>query len=66
VLKEGDDLKLLRDATEALDKATQRFAELMMESTLAVALQGQTMESAGKGIGDGPTAPHPFGKAEFE
>src|SRR5271154_5702786 len=66
VLKQGDDLQLLRDATEALDKATQRFAELMMESTLAVALQGQTMESAGKGIGEGPTAPHPFGKAEFE
>src|SRR5277367_5287472 len=66
VVKDGDDLKLLRAATEALDKATQRFAELMMESTLAVALQGQTMESAGKGIGDGPTAPHPFGKAEFE
>ncbi len=66
VLKDGDDLKLLRAATEALDKATQRFAELMMDSTLAVALQGQTMESAGSGMGDGPTAPHPFGKAEFE
>jgi molecular chaperone DnaK len=66
VLKEGDDLKLLRAATESLDKATERFAELMMDSTLAVALQGQTMESAGSGIGDGPTAPHPFGKAEFE
>ncbi len=65
VLKEGDDLKVLRAATEALDKATQRFAELMMDSTLAVALQGQTMESAGSGIGEGPTAPHPFGQAEF-
>ncbi len=65
-LKDGDDLKLLRAATEGLDKATQRFAELMMDSTLAVALQGQTMESAGSGIGEGPTAPHPFGKAEFE
>ena len=31
-----------------------------MDSTLAVALQGQTMESAGSGLGDGPTAPHPF------
>jgi molecular chaperone DnaK len=65
VLKDGDDLKLLRAATEALDKATQRFAELMMDSTLAVALQGQTMESAGSGIGERPTAPHPFGQAEF-
>ena len=66
VLKDGDDLKLLRQGTEALDKATQRFAELMMDSTLAVALHGQTMESAGAGMGDGPSAPHPFGKAEFE
>ncbi len=65
VLKDGDDLKLLRAATEALDKSTQRFAELMMDSTLAVALQGQTVESAGTGIGEGPTAPHPFGQAEF-
>ncbi len=66
VLKNGDDLKLLRDATEALDKATTHFAELMMDSTLAVALHGQTMESAGKGMGESPTAPHPFHKAEFE
>src|SRR5271163_2034232 len=66
VLKKGDNLRALRGGTAALDKATQRFAELMMDSTLAVALQGQTMESAGKGIGEGPTAPHPFGKAEFE
>src|SRR5271169_729317 len=42
VLKDGDDLRLLRDATTALDKATHRFAELMMDSTLEVALQGQT------------------------
>jgi molecular chaperone DnaK len=70
VLKDGDDLKLLRQATEALDKATARFAELMMDSTLAVALHGQTMseaaESAGSGFGEAPTAPHPFHKAEFE
>ncbi len=65
-LKEGDNLKLLRDATEALDKATTRFAELMMDSAVSLALHGQTMESASKGIGEGPTAPHPFGKAEFE
>jgi molecular chaperone DnaK len=66
VLKDNDDLKLLRATTEALDKATTRFAELMMDSTLAVALHGQTMSEAGTGLGEGPTAPHPFGKAEFE
>ena len=65
VLKDGDDLKLIRDSTEALDKATHRFAELMMDSAVASALHGQTMESAAGKMGDGPTAPHPFGKAEF-
>jgi hypothetical protein len=38
----------------------------MMDSAVASALHGQTMESAGSRMGDGPTAPHPFGKAEFE
>jgi molecular chaperone DnaK (HSP70) len=65
-LVEGDDRKAIQDASSALDKSTTRFAELMMDSTLAVALQGQTMESAGADIGDGPTAPHPFGQAEFK
>ncbi len=66
VRKEGDDLKLLRGATERLDKATGHLAELMMESTLATALQGQTMESAGAGMGEGPIAPHPFAKAQID
>ncbi len=65
-VKQGDDLKLLREATSALDKATTRFAELMMDTAVATALHGQTMESAGNTIGEGPTAPHPFSKAEFE
>ena len=66
VLKEGDDRKALRDGTEAVDRATRRFAELMMDSAVAAALRGETMESAGTKMGQGPTAPHPFGKAEFE
>ena len=31
---EGEDLKAIRDATDALDKATRRFAELMMDSAV--------------------------------
>ena len=66
VLKEGDDLKALRDATHALDEATRRFAELMMDSAVASAIKGQTMESAGEKLGEGPTAPHPFAPAEIK
>jgi Fe-S protein assembly chaperone HscA len=66
VLREGDDLKALRDATHALDQATRRFAELMMDSAVASAIQGQTMESAGEKLGEGPTAPHPFAPAEIK
>jgi hypothetical protein len=60
----GSDYKAIRRRIEALDQATRRFAELMMDSTLAGAMTGKTMASAGESIGDGPTAPHPFAKAQ--
>jgi len=66
VLKEGDDLHSLRAGTEALDKATRRFAELMMDAAVTTALGGQTMLSAGEKLGDGPIAPHPFAPAEIK
>lgn len=66
VLKEGDDLPSLRAGTEALDKATRRFAELMMDAAVSTAIGGQTMESAGEKLGEGPTAPHPFAPAEIK
>lgn len=66
VLKEGDDLPSLRAGTEALDKATRRFAELMMDAAVSTALGGQTMQSAGERLGEGPTAPHPFAPAEIK
>jgi Fe-S protein assembly chaperone HscA len=65
VLKEGDDLASLRAGTEALDKATRHFAEMMMDAAVTTAIGGQTMESAGEKLGEGPTAPHPFAPAEF-
>ena len=66
VLKEGDDLASLHAGTEALDKATRHFAELMMDAAVSTAIGGKTMESAGENLGDGPTAPHPFAPAEIK
>jgi molecular chaperone DnaK (HSP70) len=65
VLNQGDDLQALRAGTEALDKATHRFAELMMDGAVSSAIKGQTMESAGDKLGEGPAAPHPIAQAEF-
>ena len=60
----GSDYKVIRNAIERLDTATRRFAELMMDSAVSGAMKGQTMEAAGEKMGDGPTAPHPFAKAQ--
>jgi molecular chaperone DnaK/molecular chaperone HscA len=60
----GGDYKVIRAAIDRLDQATRRFAELMMDSAVTGALGGKTMEAAGESIGEGPTAPHPFAKAQ--
>jgi Fe-S protein assembly chaperone HscA len=65
VLKQGDNLQALRAGTQALDKATHRFAELMMDAAVSSAIKGQTMESADDKLGEGPAAPHPIAQAEF-
>ena len=62
----GGDYKVIRVGIERLDKATRRFAEMMMDTALSGAMTGKTMEAAGESIGDGPTAPHPFAKAEID
>ncbi len=66
----GTVYKMVRGAIEALDKATRRFAELMMDSAIGGAMRGQTMAAAGEGMGQGlgsaPSAPHGFAKAEVE
>ena len=66
VLKQGEDRAAIRGSIEALDKSTRRLAELMMDQTLTTAMSGKTMESAGESLGEGPSAPHPFAKAEIE
>ncbi|MBS1820719.1 MAG: Fe-S protein assembly chaperone HscA [Acidobacteria bacterium] len=62
----GKDYKAIRAAIEKLDKSTRRFAELMMDSAVTGALGGKTMQAAGESIGEGPSAPHPFAKADIE
>jgi molecular chaperone DnaK/molecular chaperone HscA len=62
----GSDYRAIRQKIEQLDKATRRFAELMMDSEVMGAMKGQTMEAAGAGLGADVTAPHTFAKAEFE
>ena len=64
-LKQGNDLPALRAGTDALDKATHRFAELMMDDAVSSAIKGQTMQSADDKLGEGPAAPHPIAQAEF-
>ncbi|HZY61805.1 MAG TPA: Fe-S protein assembly chaperone HscA [Edaphobacter sp.] len=60
----GGDYKVIRQAIDRLDKATRRFAEVMMDSAVSGAMKGKTMNAAGESIGEGPTAPHPFAKAQ--
>jgi molecular chaperone DnaK len=60
----GEDYDVIRKAIEALNKGTTRLAELMMDTAVTTALKGKTMDEAD--TGDGPTAPHPMAKAEFE
>jgi molecular chaperone DnaK/molecular chaperone HscA len=62
----GGNYRVIRTAIERLDRATRRFAELMMDSAVAGAMKGKTMTSAGEDMGTGPTAPHPFAKADID
>ena len=63
-VKDGADFHAIRNAIDALNQGTTRLAELMMSTAVNSALKGKNMETAN--VGEGPTAPHPIGKAEFE
>jgi Fe-S protein assembly chaperone HscA len=65
-IKQGTDLAAIRDATLALDQATRRFAELMMEAAVATAIRGKTMDAADEKLGEAVTAPHAMAPAEFK
>jgi molecular chaperone DnaK (HSP70) len=63
-VKREDDYQAIRKAIEALNHGTMRLAELMMDSAVATALKGKTMDQAD--LGEGPQAGHPVAKADFE
>lgn len=65
-VRSGDDYRAIRNAIEALDQATRRFAELQMDAALSAAMKGQTMNAAGDQLGNAPSAPHPIARAEIE
>ena len=62
-VKQEEDYPAIRNGIEALNRATMRLAEMMMDSAVATALKGKTMESAD--VGEGPAAPHPIAPAEI-
>jgi Fe-S protein assembly chaperone HscA len=62
----SEDYKAIRADIESLDKATRRFAELMMDDAVGAAVRGQTMDEAKQNLGQGPSAPHPFAPAQIE
>jgi molecular chaperone DnaK (HSP70) len=63
-VKDGDDYHAIRGGIDALNQATMRLAELMMDTAVSSALKGKAME--GTDFEEGPQAGHPVAKAEFK
>ena len=63
-VKEGDDYHAIREGVDGLNKATMRFAELMMDTAVSTALKGKSMDDTD--LEEGPQAGHPVAKADFE
>jgi Fe-S protein assembly chaperone HscA len=63
--RQSEDAKAIREATLALDRSTQRLAELMMDAAVTSAIRGKTMASAADELDENVTAPHPMAPAEF-
>ena len=63
-VKDGADYHAIRNTIDALNQGTTRLAELMMSTAVRRVLKGKNMETAR--VGEGPSAPHPISKAEFE
>ncbi|MGD0790588.1 MAG: Fe-S protein assembly chaperone HscA [Terriglobales bacterium] len=63
-VKNGDDYHAIRAGIDALNEATMRLAELMMDTAVSTALKGKAMDDTD--LAEGPQAGHPVAKAEFE
>src|SRR6266436_2925789 len=63
-VEKEESYQAIRKAIDALNEGTTRLAELMMDSAVSTALKGKDMDNTD--FGEGPSAPHPVGKAEFE
>ena len=63
-VKDGDDFHAIRAGIDALNEATMRLAELMMDTAVSTALKGKAMDDTD--LAEGPQAGHPVAKAEFE
>ena len=63
-VRKGEDYQAIRKAIDDLNQGTMRLAELMMDSAVSSVLKGKTMDEAD--LGEGPSAPHPVARAEFE
>jgi molecular chaperone DnaK len=62
----NDDYHAIRAGIDALNQATMRLAELMMDTAVSTALKGKAMDEADTDLEDVPQAGHPVAKAEFE
>jgi molecular chaperone DnaK len=56
-----DDYKRIRAAIDALNRATTKLAEMMMDSAVSEALRGKAMNEIES---EGPKSPHPIAAAE--
>jgi Fe-S protein assembly chaperone HscA len=63
-VKDGEDYHAIRGGIDALNEATMRLAELMMDTAVSTALKGKAMDDTD--LEEGPQAGHPVAKAEFE
>src|SRR5438552_930680 len=62
--QDSEDYQAIRKAIDALNEGTTHLAELMMDTAVSTVLKGKIMDGAD--VGEGPEAPHPVAKAEFE